>query len=1077
MRRFAYTRKATASHLGSIPSSRSTRSNSVAKKIIIVPKIDKKSSNRRLSQTIEKFPRKTLTMTNESIESTENLETQSVIAPSIYDDEEEDLNSEDERLIQFQSLTENLENGKVLKMNKDRSCRDETEQLSTRTQYTTTEERHGFVADFILQESRDQYAIIIQTAFRLYRNKMHWKKFIQLRIKYQRRLLNLFVTNWLLSLRQKNIKKTKEVYRKFKSIYLDLPFVKRGRELSPFQYYYITGQIFIPKGYHAQTLFSFVHMINCITKRKLIIRWHETARHRRNFRAKTLIVHFPLKKYQAFGFYYLAFQNWHRMALWKKKQESMPENSSDFITINTKEVCIQWKIKEEQLNTKIKRVKRANEFHKKAILNRAVKALFNRSLQVIAKQTVINEADMFRNAAAMKLAHRAWTKYMELQQHRRQVKHDCIKAWYEIAYNKAKTKHIISFYRMREEKFFAQKIINKWNKTKEANKMRSLLMSFKVQKNASLVIQILYHMMHKDDLASHVQCFRKWIKYTRARHRWHTFVNWVQNVNDPNDEFKHQVVGELIHFASNKIVGRLPDTEKIIPRKVGVCFETMQSELLREIYQQRKEIDSSKLGDAFAKKKEKPKKPDFKNTKDLLLRCFLLRLNKIKRFEKYGSVIDPAKNEPHIEATHDEKDLQVQLDKNRQIFKNNLKYKELTDTPIILAIQAHEKALQMQQVLHDFTVSKDIVVNKVNVKNLELNYTPIVFFPDAQTIVKAIIKDILKAPSRMFSTFSDEYEESMAKFSNRLRNPEKIGQKTGFTNVFAEFAAQSSLVAKGLQTIKNDKIESFQSGAPITITQKSSLIELSGLFNKQSSRLDTTTDSNDFTASSLRSQIGEYTTQHDMIFSINKFFSAFAHTPLKSTTPVTPDSPNIFRDNTDQLTKRRVKKNIGQFISLVSEQKSFGKAPLESLQQFAKSMTNAILTAHFGLRTTKIEAYCEELPFLDPPALDSDEIIMLRVRLWNCIKRKYPKIESTINKMQLGSFSQFSSSSAQFSKADLVGGKTKNTPSIFDSENISAKDAYIACFAIPYILEEDSLADFMRDHILATAGQQNITQW
>ena len=81
-------------------------------------------------------------------------------------------------------------------------------------------------------------------------------------------------------------------------------------------------------------------------------------------------------------------------------------------------------------------------------------------------------------------------------------------------------------------------------------------------------------------------------------------------------------------------------------------------------------------------------------------------------------------------------------------------------------------------------------------------------------------------------------------------------------------------------------------------------------------------------------------------------------------------------------------------------------------------------------------------------------------------------------KIQLGSFSQFSSSSAQFNKSDLAAPKAKvNAPSIFDSENLSAKDAYIACFAVPFIIEKDSLADFMRDYILVVAGQPNATQW
>ena len=1046
------------------------------------------SSNKHTQKKILIIPKVTSRTSLTSLKTNKFYETQKkqVTSRTAYDyepedDNEEQENEEEAKLNNFISLTNRLNDNKPIAGVS--RCR-----TSASVAPTTIGIKNGgriepmtskFVSDFIFSESKDQYARVIQNAFRSYRNKTHLKRFVALRIKFNRRLEKLFFINWLL-LKSKDIKKMRSLHRELKEVSLSLMFVQRGREFSSFGYYYISGAFFVPYGYTQSVMYNYIQLMYAESTHRIFHLWFTTANSMRQAREKNRQYHYTLKKQVSLRPLFSFFKNWSNYTKWRKLHLAQPEESTDFISINSKELSLEWKVKEAQLNAKSKRIKRANEHQRRSVLTRALKALFNRSLQIVAHNAIISESDAFKNLALMRLTHRGWTKYIEMRQHRRQVIHDCIRAWYDVVYNKSKIKHIVQFYVERESQFFIQKIINKWIKFKEMRKANNIIMSMNVQKNSSLMLEVLYFLKGQNDFAMHVKCFRQWLKYTRARHRWHEFSRWVQT-EDRNLEFKHQVVGELIHIATNKIVGRIHTVNSIIPRKLGMCFELIQHVVVEQRKQQKEEIEAAKAGNLDVRKGEKRERVDYRNPKDLLIRAFLLTLNKRKKFEKYGTII--AKKEENQVMLHSREEIFTQICKNAKVFGKNMAYKELNDLPIVYSLRAHSNAQKLTDCIPGFTVENDITVIRPSKSVLELDNSPIIYFPDCVEVISKCIDQIKSAPPKITSTFSHEYEEANKQFSKKLRAPEMIGQKSsvvhGMMNMISGFTAQANALGKS-QAIKNHAIESYQSGSPAMPLNNNNNINstISNIFSRQnSSAFDNLALSSDFTCASIRSAIGEMTPLYDMINSINKFFTVFTRTSLKSFSPLNENSPELFRENTSQITKRKVRKHVGMLVTEIVNTKGKNQI-IENVQSFAKNIVSTILTTHVELRDTKLENYCEELPFLEPPTLDTDENVMTRTRVWNCIKRKFPKIESTSTKPQLGSMANFGSMSgfgsmAKFSRNDLL---SKNQ-TLFDTENITAKDAYIACLVLPYILDAASIADFLRDFILSSAGQPNATRW
>ena len=282
----------------------------------------------------------------------------------------------------------------------------------------------NFIHDFILDKEANEAATVIQQAFRAYRRKRRWLALIDNKLWRRQDTLKKVFYAWAASC-ARDVANMQKYYEKEFSLLSEKPWLSRKDEVASFPMFYLCGSFFAPG---AISVLDYYYILRSLRKwnGSLFFRlWLYMAQSMKAAREKHRTVRFTIKKRTVLGPVFISFVMWHRYTMWRRK--SMEKN--DCVKLNCPESIIDWNVKEQALNTRRARLKRANQYSQSRVGKKAVAALYQECIkeQQLAQE---NEAsDQFYNRHMQQKGYRAWMRYIALQRHKHAVTIKILKAW------------------------------------------------------------------------------------------------------------------------------------------------------------------------------------------------------------------------------------------------------------------------------------------------------------------------------------------------------------------------------------------------------------------------------------------------------------------------------------------------------------------------------------------------------------------------------------------------------------------------------------------------------------------------
>ncbi|KAK8890992.1 hypothetical protein M9Y10_028194 [Tritrichomonas musculus] len=711
-----------------------------------------------------------------------------------------------------------------------------------------------FVRNFILEKTQDVQALVIQNAFRLYLKKVHWKRCIGIHIQYHMRLKRLTFLCWRL-VNTNDPVKLEKLFSKFSEFYEFIKNRFKVREIVPFRLFYISGRLFLPEGYTATVVYSFIYLMSMPLLHRIIRLWAYTTRKRRNHWKTLQFIRFTSKKLTCYGQIYHFFQMWHRYVKWKKLEKNA-KKSDKFLSINAKEVNPRWNVLERKMNTKRIHILRANEHSQRRICAKAIRALYNRSIETIAEAQIIETSDNFRNLHLQMLAHRAWLKFLQKKSQETQTLRDCFRSWYTLIYEHAERDFLFDLSTMKHDNMKLIKIMNSWYLISKERKIKAMGMMLKTQANPSLCLAIIFMLKNEFELFYSTLTFRLWIRFIRSRNRWKNFARWSDHV-DPDRETKQIILTELRRVANLRLLRRIyVSAGAFFPRHVGFSFELTKREYVAG------RVLDAKLAHAhiYAQKewafltegKKKQEPPIY--TWETLVRCFLLRLNSLKKFDskENGSNKQSQANasnansnftstsnlnldlnadgsgvekNPYFEKFRSFDELTDAIQKNTSLLRGRLTVKMSRDKAVLAGMVSHISASKVSQSIDGFTTMGTFTFVKSPVHDMSNMKDKVIVFPDLNESIACLLRELRDAPPKIPYNFEEKRDELVEAFHQRLRDPQTLTKKTGrFGSAMSLLMTSMMQLAAGptpdptaLQPNKNPLISSYQS----TSSQKS----------------------------------------------------------------------------------------------------------------------------------------------------------------------------------------------------------------------------------------------------------------
>lgn len=709
-------------------------------------------------------------------------------------------------------------------------------------------EKKEFLAQYLLDHTKHENAKIIQKAFRLARNRNHFNRFIRINMSINHDLKKLTFNLWRLTV----VNKTEELIKIFYEIKKLYNFICRHfktRELSPFRLFYVTQQLFIPKDYTAEDIYKFFYLMHLNALSRVFRVWAFYTKKSIQHRTTLISQRFAGKKFSCFGFIYHIFVNWHRLTLWRV--ESRSNTKKKFITLNKlnkHEVNVFWNVREHILNVKRTRIKRATEFSKKRVAAKAVRALYNRSIEATSEKAIIETSDMFRNIHLQSLAHRAWLKYMQKRLQELQVLRDVMHAWYGRVYLTALKKLLIELAEKLYYDHFITSIMNAWFRQARERRIRKVAMSLRIHKKPSSMFFVIFALLNDFELAFHIFCFRMWIRYTRTRKKWHFFVKWCMQANldgsDKNNklvspiaekERKIIVLSDLRRAAHLKIIKRgCTATTNFLPRHTWKSLELTYN-ALHEInfIQNHRTLDlnskttknkkifidesEAKTWDFLTEKIPNQKENESESkcldfSLQTLVRCFVLKLQKQENYElsKVKDTFFDQKVNPEFVELRTLSQLEDQSRLNISILRKHLLEKVRRDHATLASLMSHISAKRIQSDIKDFSVtcydknenenikSSYIKCDNYNSMRTESNLSiaAVFVYPEVNESIDFLIRENEQAPNRITSMFEMTKNQVLIDFQCRLRDP----------NYFALGTASSDFAIQDMNDVKPSKL-------------------------------------------------------------------------------------------------------------------------------------------------------------------------------------------------------------------------------------------------------------------------------
>ncbi|OHT00046.1 hypothetical protein TRFO_33329 [Tritrichomonas foetus] len=939
-----------------------------------------------------------------------------------------------------------------------------------------------FLAKYLHDHTKHENAFVIQQAFRIYLKRRSFNRFIRINIQIRRNLTKLTFITWRLSTENDPVK-LKQNFFKLKEVYNYFCQRFEIRQLAPFRLFYITQQLFLPDGYTPEFIYQFFYLMHCQSMSKIMKEWAHVARNRIRHRKMLAKVRFSMKKFSSVGYVYHIFVMWQRYTEWVKENRNNP--TKKYIKLKTIEISVFWNVREAALNSKRSRIKRATEFSIKRVSAKAVRALYNRSIESYTRASVNQTADIFRNRTLQALAHRAWLRYMQKRLQELQVLRDAMKSWYSHVYSMAKVKARIKLAETLSTENFLIKVMNNWFKTARMLRMRRIRMALRIQKKPSSMFMVIFMLRDEYELSFQALCYRMWIRFVRARKRWTYFTKWCRN---PELEKERQmiVLNDLKRASHLKIVRRgFVSTSNFFPRHTWVSLElTMNALLLINQHTQKSLSKTENTEDAqwkfLTEKVTENEEEDVTSLFNaaLLSRCFLLKLHDIKKYEICKLHRDRESGNPDFEKFRSLEELEKQLTSNIILLRRRTIDKVRRDHAILSSFVSHISAHEMHNHLNAFTTcDRNVGFEGVNGVKMEhgnlldtIDLTPICTFPDVDESIEFLVKTNYQAAGKITSTFQSTCDKVMSEFSNRLRDPNYFTMK--LTNSFssdssAQFTLSNFQPGSSLNSTFNKQNGNMNTSAPIQNNKISAYVIQKPLPKDPLFALVHNNEQQDtaFTILNLKRTLDKLPTLEDIILAISSFFNDVCMIQLDITETKSLVKLNEICTDVEQSVRHQMQKHLALFMAEIAGFSNLDQVPLKiHAPTSAVNCVSAIFTIHDALKKTSLSQYCDECPFSSKHRSDDKLLISSQEKLWNALRLMFPgKLDlPNENASSMLNLSSLTKRRGNKSTVFNMSGSTQNF-----EETLGSGEAFLACYLLPYILNFDSVIDFVRDEMVS----------
>ncbi|OHT05875.1 hypothetical protein TRFO_26229 [Tritrichomonas foetus] len=1057
MRRFAY--GATHTHRQNYdPNDPNSRPIGISPHIV-KPKVSGRFSASRLNfnhpHKLSKESKSRSSSVTKSAEQVDNLLT--TYTPPESKDYSEALNNSISHFFDIENSSQNCNNFihiEAVNFEENKATKEENALIAT-----------NFVRSFILEKTQDVQALVIQNAFRLYMKKKRWQRRIGIHVNYNIRLKKLMFLCWRLSV-SNDPEKLAQLFSKFYGFYQFIRHKFKIREMAPFRLFYISGRIFLPDGYTATVVYNFIYLMSMPLLHRIIRLWAYTARKRRQHRKTLVFIRQTSKKISLYGEIYHMFHSWYRFTKWKKLEKDQ-QRKEKIIKLKCSEVDPRWNVLERKLNTKRIHILRASEHSKKRICAKAIRALYNRSIETIAESQVIEISDNFRNHHLQALAHRAWLKFLQKRSHENQILRDAFRNWYALIYDQAERKFKFDMSTLQHDNMKLIKIMNSWYNITQMRKMATVEMMLKTQANPSMSLAIIFLLLNRYEMFFSTLAFRLWIRFIRSRNRWKNFARWSSQPNHDR-ETAHIVLTELRRVATLRLMRRLyVSAGQFIPRHVGYSFELTYREYLKQKYDDEYQAKNHHWNFMTSAQRLSLAQPKYNS--EALVRCFLLRLNQIKKFD--GKTADhelPLKKEgnPYFEQFRTREDLETAVAKNKSLMHLRLTVKMSRDEALLAGMVSHISAMKTAKAIPGFTTKTTFTYVKNSSYDLINENEKVIVYPDLSESIAFIQKQIKEAPPKIPYNFERMRNEAIEAFQGRLRSPRSLSNSpnkfTSVVSMFGKTLMDLGSAAAPLQ-IRNNITQS--PGYKLSNNTKGN--NSSSIFNSNSGipRLSEPEAYKYYLFSNIRNVFEQSGTADTIMSSVQRFVMDTTGVYLETSNILTLKKPNEIYPEADQSLRHKMTRNIALFLAQMAGITNLDKVPRHvNAPPFANEMVSSILTLHSAFMKTSLSQYCDPVPFQTSLRLDDSLLLDTFHRIWSVSKKKYPKIEHPVGFLPLvKQFGQLSKSS-RFSSLNSFG-STNNSLANFEELIVSSKDVYITCILLPFILSFDSVNDYAKDEI------------
>lgn len=814
----------------------------------------------------------------------------------------------------------------------------------------------NFISSYVRDNMSDTSALTIQNAWRFYRLKIKWHKYLQKLLFNKHQIIRYVFIGWYGS-SVKRYDRVKNAYNRFSSVYCKVEWIKRNKKIVPFALFYPSQRWFISSVVTPRQFLFLTRVLNHTSLRKVFRIWKMISNSMVWYRSHSRSFKFTIRKRHMFGFTYIAFIMWYRITQWKKQSKT----KVGCFKLEVSEYIIDWHVREVILNQRRARQIRAEAFYAKRLKNRGVAALHQNIINT-KQMSIIMETSRhiyFRNV--LKNARRAWSKYISNRKQEMLETLKIKKSWYTYTYTHRRNSAFINIFREFDRKMIIFSVFVRWHKYTRVARLLDITSAFKIFKSPRKIYEVIYKLKGQNDFLMFIRFWKEWIAYVKRRRTWKAFCKKYCN-NDYEREYKVRIIFALRRYSLHKLCKKtFPAKRSLFIHELGFSLETMIQDLER-LRKQNIKFENLTSG-CFSL--------------ETLLRSITLYMDSVKGFDKLRlEVKSISRVKPYLQSLNHEK-IQEVYKYNVSLLQRVTRNKIIRDTAILKSISSHSMAVELSEYMNGFIPSVSAKVM------MEINATePIIDLDIPDSIFDFLESELeknkisrLPKPNRLIE---DLHKDKM-NFNNHMRAPSII---YGRLEIDQEISLQSS---------NNNKLQD-------RCNHQSLIKRYKAYENIPKISHDNTKDNNDIKPSmvhfDLYSQVPfDYMKSKldkcDFMSSLRRFFWAMLETRIMI-------GKSMDLTNLAPETKHRLRRNIAAFNASICGYDITMAVPMKvDVPPLAEYAVKAVISTHHEIvGQSMYSQYVDEIPFPEKYNIDEQRLLEMRSMVFNKIIAKFPELAS-----------------------------------------------------------------------------------